>query len=342
MYQNTTNQNATSQNMVKVAVIIPVYNRATVWKLAVDSVMAQSLLPKHLVIVNDGSTDATAENIRKWIGDDGRPDQAPGNNTDICIGSRSGVTITLINQEHSNAATARNRGLSSIKNCDYVLFLDSDDEIPPDFIERTSTMLNASPQIVAVSTPRLTLFDSHSVFDDMVAMATSPVRWMLYYGASILSCTLFRLGALPQNYFDSSLVIGEDMLIAAQVATQGEWSVAPGAPTKFARKNTMPKMNKENEARSVSLENDPKESSHAAMAAIRARNLAFRVVRDNRRFSRPVSPRYMDLKHSYMHGILRDFYRLAFGSGSGLAKYGYGCQILYHMLMRWLTWLIRQ
>lgn len=323
-----------------IAVIIPVYNRATLWRRAVDSVMRQGLLPKHLVIADDGSTDATGANIRKWLGNDSHS-------------IINGVAITLLNQKHSNASTARNLGLAHIKSAqeiyDYILFLDSDDEIPSNFIENTTKVLEEQAQVVAVSSPRLTLqqgkINNHCVFDDMQDLAKSPVNWMLYYGGSILSCTLFRSTALPEDGFNQLMVMGEDMLFATQVAMQGEWSVVPGAPTKFWRQDFAVKSNthgtydrgiqnmRRAEEPSLSLVNDPKQTPDSAMAAIQARVKTFHLVRKSKKLL---------VRSSYLHGIVREFYGLAFTSSCGLAKYGYALAFLYHSAMRWLTWLIRK
>lgn len=315
-----------------VTVIIPVYNRATLWRRAVDSVMQQDLLPSQIIIVNDGSTDATAENIRKWLGG--------ADNATI-----KGVEISLLEQEHSNASTARNRGLSFMRSSakglddasddisDYVMFLDSDDELAPNFIQDATAVLGIKSDVVAVSSPRLSLVErdgiAEGVFDDLQDMAKSPVRWMLYNGAAILSCSLFRTSALPDKGFDGSVVIGEDMLFASQVAMQGEWAVVGGEPTKFWRAKLGENIKEEP---SLSITNDPKQNTDSAIASIQARVRAFKLVRANKR---------VRVKRSYLHGILRDFYMLAFRSASGLAKYGYVLATVYHSAMRWITWLIR-
>ncbi len=312
-----------STNNASVSVIIPVYNRATLWLRTVDSVMQQTLLPCQLVIVNDGSTDSTAANIRKWLG---------GKDT-ATIG---GVEVTLLSQAHANASVARNRGLSFVGggdvNYDYVLFLDSDDELAPNFIQDATKVLDAESDVVAVSSPRLSLVEGDgsaaAVFDDLQSLAQSPVRWILYNGAAILSCSLFRSNALPKSGFDSSMLIGEDMLFASQVAMAGQWSVLGGAPTKFWRQAGII-----GEEPSLSVTHGTKDNPRATIESIQARVLAFNQVRRNKR---------VGVSYSYLHGILRDFYLLAFTAAKGMAKYNYGFRIAYHSAMRWLTWLIRR
>ena len=50
-----------------VAVIVPVFNRATGVLATLASVTTQATLPNRLVVVDDGSTDGTAESVRNWI-----------------------------------------------------------------------------------------------------------------------------------------------------------------------------------------------------------------------------------------------------------------------------------
>ncbi len=49
--------------MPKVSVIIPTYNRLPMLKEAVDSVLAQDVEDFELIVVDDGSTDGTADEI---------------------------------------------------------------------------------------------------------------------------------------------------------------------------------------------------------------------------------------------------------------------------------------
>ncbi len=90
-----------------ISVIIPTYNRAYLLGRAIDSVLAQERLPDELIIVDDGSTDATRELVDKK---NGQPD----------------VAIKYVYQNNLGAAAARNTGIN--KSCgDLLCFLDSDD-----------------------------------------------------------------------------------------------------------------------------------------------------------------------------------------------------------------------
>jgi glycosyltransferase involved in cell wall biosynthesis len=90
--------------MLKVSVIIPTYNRLPMVKEAVDSVLAQNFEDFELIVVDDGSTDGTAEEIKRY-GGRVRLLQVPQNR---------GVSV------------ARNRGILKARG-KYIAFLDSDD-----------------------------------------------------------------------------------------------------------------------------------------------------------------------------------------------------------------------
>ncbi|MBP1698711.1 MAG: glycosyl transferase, family [Deltaproteobacteria bacterium] len=90
--------------MPKVSVIIPTYNRLPMLKEAVDSVLAQDFEDMELMVVDDGSTDGTAEEIRRY-----------------------GGRVKLL--EHSvnkGVSAARNKGILQARG-KYIAFLDSDD-----------------------------------------------------------------------------------------------------------------------------------------------------------------------------------------------------------------------
>ena len=98
---------------MKISVIIPVYNTAPFLRICLDSVLAQSRKADEIILVDDGSTDGSA---------------------DICDEyalKESGIQV--IHQENRGAGPARNVGLQRMTG-DFVTLIDSDDEIEPDYI----------------------------------------------------------------------------------------------------------------------------------------------------------------------------------------------------------------
>lgn len=97
--------------MPSVSVIIPVYNRAHLIAQTLDSVAAQTFADWECIVVDDGSTDATASVVQGFVDADSR--------------------FRLIQQANGNAASARNRGAAEARG-EFLAFLDSDDLFEPD------------------------------------------------------------------------------------------------------------------------------------------------------------------------------------------------------------------
>ena len=90
--------------MPKVSVIIPTYNRFPMLKEAVDSVLAQGFEDMELIVVDDGSSDVTAEKIKQY----------------------GGRVRLLRHSVNKGVSAARNKGILHARG-KYIAFLDSDD-----------------------------------------------------------------------------------------------------------------------------------------------------------------------------------------------------------------------
>jgi glycosyltransferase involved in cell wall biosynthesis len=108
------------RNILKISVVIPTYNRRTPVACAIDSVIAQTVPVKEIIVVDDGSDDGTAEVIR----------------------GRYGSSVTVLRQENAGASAARNRGIRTAQG-DWIAFLDSDDIWVSSKIERQTEALAA-------------------------------------------------------------------------------------------------------------------------------------------------------------------------------------------------------
>ena len=94
--------------MVKVSVILPIYNVAPYLDETFQSIIDQSLLDIEIIAVNDGSTDNSEEIIRKWQQQDSR--------------------IVLYSQENRGQSAARNLALKHATG-QYIYMMDSDDKL---------------------------------------------------------------------------------------------------------------------------------------------------------------------------------------------------------------------
>jgi glycosyltransferase involved in cell wall biosynthesis len=93
-----------------VSVLIPTYNRAYCLPRAIDSALAQTYPHVEILVVDDGSTDTTADLVRERYGCDER--------------------VRSVRQANGGVSAARNHGLRLARG-DYVAFLDSDDVWKP-------------------------------------------------------------------------------------------------------------------------------------------------------------------------------------------------------------------
>ena len=104
----------------RITAVIPTYHRADLVGRAIDSVLDQTRPPDEVVVVDDGSTDATAERLRAYEG-----------------------RIRAIHQANGGDAIARNTGVAAATH-DWVAFLDSDDTWTEDHLERMADALSAT------------------------------------------------------------------------------------------------------------------------------------------------------------------------------------------------------
>src|SRR5699024_9306920 len=91
------------------SVLIPVYNVAAYLEECLTSVVNQTLKDLQIILIDDGSTDASAEIAARFAAQDER--------------------IQLIHQEHRGLGAVRNRGVRLARGA-YLTFLDSDDTLP--------------------------------------------------------------------------------------------------------------------------------------------------------------------------------------------------------------------
>lgn len=113
-----------------VSVVIPTYNRVELVQEAVLSILSQGIPQVQVIVVDDGSTDATREAIASmqsnWQG-----------------------AIEYVFQENQGAAAARNKGLH-LATGEFVGFLDSDDVWLPGKWKNESALFAADPSLGAI------------------------------------------------------------------------------------------------------------------------------------------------------------------------------------------------
>lgn len=101
-------------NPPRVSVIIPVYNASETLNQCIDSVIAQTIENIEIIIINDGSTDNSAELITPYLSDE---------------------RIVYYEKKNEGLAAARQDGIERARG-EFIGFVDSDDWIEPDMYEK--------------------------------------------------------------------------------------------------------------------------------------------------------------------------------------------------------------
>jgi len=107
-----------------VSVIIPLYNKVAAVERSIGSLLSQSFSDFEVIVVDDGSTDGSAEVVER-IQDD---------------------RIKFFRQENGGPSKARNTGVSHAAG-DWVVFLDADDELLPGALEYFDKLIIENPII---------------------------------------------------------------------------------------------------------------------------------------------------------------------------------------------------
>jgi glycosyltransferase involved in cell wall biosynthesis len=162
-----------------VAAVIPVYNGAGFVSDAIESVLAQSVPVRECIVVDDGSTDTTADVVRRF-----------------------GPPVRLVQQANAGVSAARNHGVAS-SSARYVAFLDADDAWTPEKIERQLAAVAEldRPGLILCD---LELFDSTGAVLGHVAMRPGPntlLDMVLFEGIQTVSCSSTAL--LERALFDA-------------------------------------------------------------------------------------------------------------------------------------------
>lgn len=157
-----------------VSVVIPAYNAERFIVEALDSVFAQTYRPIEVIVVDDGSTDKTAEIVEKYQQAKGLPgnlvaqlssdpvNQLEHNNSQTSkpatrqtrnrvVPTGEHVNLIYIYQQNSGPSKARNTGIKTAKG-DYIAFLDADDLWTTTKLEKQAGMYRKNPDIDIIFT----------------------------------------------------------------------------------------------------------------------------------------------------------------------------------------------
>ena len=176
-----------------------------------DSVIAQTYRNYEIVVVDDGSRDATADIVAVHYGDQVRL---------LCLPCNQGVS------------TAMNQGIADARG-ELIAFLDADDEWLPDKLARQIEVLESDPSAVMVSCGCRFLDTRGNIFRHFGMPPPGLDKyevWRLLLARSFIAkpCVVARLTALRDvGPFDTSLAIAEDQDMWIRLAMMGPVDFVP-------------------------------------------------------------------------------------------------------------------
>ena len=173
---------------MKFSIILPVYNVEHYLRECLESVLQQSFADWEAICVNDGSTDNSAAILEEYGHKDGR--------------------FKIVNQPNGGLSAARNTGLKAATG-EYVLFLDSDDWLESNALERISESLT-DEDILCFSGRRF--FEKESQYHDADQLQPgSYATGMDYYNENALSVRDFAFVCVVLRAYKREFLLSHEL-----------------------------------------------------------------------------------------------------------------------------------
>jgi len=205
--------------MAEIAVIIPVYNAASSIRQTVESVLTQTFSDWQIILINDGSTDETLEQVNG-------------------INDRR---IKIVSYENAGVSVARNRGIA-LSNSKFIAFLDADDLWTPDKLQ--------SQREALLQYPQAGLAYSWTVFLDEEGLIQYKQKPVFFKGdvlGELFKNNFLMCGSTPLirreavdvvGYFDSHLSPAEDWDYWLRVAAKYPFTLVSKYQTFYCKSKT--------------------------------------------------------------------------------------------------------
>ena len=175
----------------EVSVIIPTYNRRAMVREAIDSVLAQTVAGFELIVVDDGSSDGTGDDLAR-------------------LGAERTESVHIERTANRGPAAARNRGVAMAR-APLVAFLDSDDLWAPEKIARHLEFMRENPGCAISQTEEIWIRNGRRVNPGM----RHRKRGGDFFVDSLRTCLISPSAVLMRKaLFDSIGGFDEDMRAA--------------------------------------------------------------------------------------------------------------------------------
>lgn len=176
------------------SVVIPCYNCANTIRACIASIVAQTLKPKEVLAIDDGSRDNTLELLLALQKE-----------------YQEEIDIEVIHQENSGPSKARNEGIRKAK-CEWIAFLDSDDAWHPQALEvaRWSWLQSADIALISGKSRDLLPSEPLTYSTNQLSIRTISYRELLKRNFFTTSCVVCKKEVLAQFLFDETQKYSED------------------------------------------------------------------------------------------------------------------------------------
>lgn len=188
-----------------ISIIIPVYNVEKYIEKCIKSILKQTFSQFEIILIDDGSTDGSAEICDKWQRHDPR--------------------IRCIHQENAGVSVARNTGFAACTG-DYILFVDGDDLLAPDMCEcLLKNMRQNNSDVSYCGFYNVFADKTETLIPDKKQLHGNEIQYELVTSSSFYTAVwnkLFRRQVLLDiegNFikFPQGIYVGEDALWLARV-----------------------------------------------------------------------------------------------------------------------------
>ena len=186
-----------------ISIIVPIYNVEKYLRQCLDSIQDQTYQNFECLLINDGSSDNSADICREYVSKDSR--------------------FRYIEKENGGVSSARNLGIEHSKG-EYITFIDSDDWVDSDYLEVLYTALIDENADISVSTYKRfhmadncwyvhsfqrgyekRVFTNQELIDEFIALDTFDYSYRFVCGKLVRKCLLDKIA------FNEKTTLGEDM-----------------------------------------------------------------------------------------------------------------------------------
>lgn len=200
----------------KVTVLMPVYNRADYVGEAIGSVLAQTYSDFELLVIDDASSDGSAEVVEGF----------------------ADPRLRLVrNDANLGGAKIRNRGLALARGT-YVAMLDSDDRAEPRRLSRQVAFLDAHPSYALIGANKRSLGGMRSLGQGLKRRPLSPadVRARLLFRNCIAHTSIMGRTAILRDYgYDDYFPVAQDFELFVRLAETHAIANLPDVLVRYRR-----------------------------------------------------------------------------------------------------------